>query len=624
MVISVDGKWFVDEKGRKVILRGVNLGGSTKVPYDNGGTHVKTDFSDHADVSFVNRPFPIDEADEHFARLKNWGFNSLRLLTTWEAVEHNGPGNYDTEYIDYFAKVCEIASKHDFYTFIDPHQDVWSRMTGGDGAPGWTFDKIGIDITKLAESDAALTMQHHYPDNYPQMTWAMNHYRFGAATMFTLFFGGNDFAPKCLIEGIPVQEFFQSHFTNSMVELAKPLKDIENVIGFGPMNEPGGGYIGVENLNNPWNSIIIGKAPTPFDTIMAASGFSIDVPFFKQKLLGIRKSGNDILNPKEVNLWKSDCLWKKEGVWEENKDGIPVLLRPDHFTQGKENNIHFFRDYLKPFSVAFTEKIRSIMPNAIIFLEGQPIEGEGIIWGKDDPVNIVNGGHWYDIATLVTKKFRSWVTLDIKRNKLVFRQKNVRKAFLTQLQTGLNNSKSIHNGIPSLIGEFGIPYDLDKKNAYRSGDYSKHVEALTLYYDLIDELMLNSSQWNYTSDNSNEWGDLWNLEDLSIFSRDQQHDPEDVNSGGRAIEGFCRPYPMKITGEPVNFSFDKKKGVFIFTYINDPKIDGDTIIYVPNIQFSNNYDYELSNGTARKEGQALLIKSKFEGEISLEIKKKLM
>jgi len=32
MTIKTDGIWFKDEHGRTLILRGVNLGGSTKVP----------------------------------------------------------------------------------------------------------------------------------------------------------------------------------------------------------------------------------------------------------------------------------------------------------------------------------------------------------------------------------------------------------------------------------------------------------------------------------------------------------------------------------------------------------------------------------------------------------------
>jgi len=36
------------------------------------------------------------------------------------------------------------------------HQDVWSRVTGGDGHPLWLFDKVGLDYTKFDVADAAI------------------------------------------------------------------------------------------------------------------------------------------------------------------------------------------------------------------------------------------------------------------------------------------------------------------------------------------------------------------------------------------------------------------------------------------------------------------------------------
>lgn len=59
MLVTIENEWFVDEKGRRVLLRGVNLGGSSKVPSKpNGATHIHTDFTSR-DVSFVGRPFPL-------------------------------------------------------------------------------------------------------------------------------------------------------------------------------------------------------------------------------------------------------------------------------------------------------------------------------------------------------------------------------------------------------------------------------------------------------------------------------------------------------------------------------------------------------------------------------------
>jgi hypothetical protein len=208
--LHLDRRWFVDEAGRCVILRGINLGGDCKVPYPDGGTNFPSDFSNHRDVSFIGRPFPIEEAGEHFSRLRAWGFNCLRLLTTWEAVEHRGPNQYDTAYLDYFAELCRIAGDFGFYLFVDFHQDVWSRMTGGDGAPGWLFEKIGIDYRRIAKSGSAHVMQELYDfarggrqeDRYPTMSWSQNARRPANGIMWTLFFAGRDFAPGLTIDRV--------------------------------------------------------------------------------------------------------------------------------------------------------------------------------------------------------------------------------------------------------------------------------------------------------------------------------------------------------------------------------------------------------------------------------------
>jgi hypothetical protein len=161
-LIVPKGFWFMDTQGRTMLLRGVNLAGSSKLPLSPDGATWKRDgFYDHRQVSFVGRPFPLDEADEHFSRLRRWGLTFLRFLITWEAIEHSGPGQYDEAYLDYLYAVIKKAGEYDFCLFVDPHQDVWSRFSGGCGAPGWTFERVGMDVTRFHVTGAALTHQEH-------------------------------------------------------------------------------------------------------------------------------------------------------------------------------------------------------------------------------------------------------------------------------------------------------------------------------------------------------------------------------------------------------------------------------------------------------------------------------
>jgi hypothetical protein len=98
-----------------------------------------------------------------------------------------------------------------------------------------------------------------------------------------------------------------------------------------------------------------------------------------------------------------------------------------------------------------------------------------------------------------------------------------------------------------------------------------------------------------------ERGDLWNDENLSIFSRDQQSNPSDINSGVRALAGLVRPYARKMARMPQQMRWDLATRTFEFTRQPDPAIDAPTEIFVPAVQYPEGYGVELSAGTYRQE-----------------------
>lgn len=80
--------------GRTILLRGINLSSSAKTPRGQPGAQLAGFWEggkEERSPSFAGRILELDEADEHLERLHSWGFNCLRIVTTWEAIEHAGP-----------------------------------------------------------------------------------------------------------------------------------------------------------------------------------------------------------------------------------------------------------------------------------------------------------------------------------------------------------------------------------------------------------------------------------------------------------------------------------------------------------------------------------------------------
>lgn len=598
MMIITDGTWFKDEHGRTLLLRGVNLGGSSKVPFEpDGATYRREGFYNHRQVSFVGRPFPVEQADEHFARLREWGLTFLRFLITWEAIEHAGQGHYDEAYLDYLAQVIEKAGEHGFTLYIDPHQDVWSRFSGGDGAPGWTFEAAGLDITKFEQTGAAIRHQIH-GDPFPRMIWPMNAFKLASATMFTLFFGGDDFAPLLRVDGEGIQDFLQRHYMEAIKQVAKRLRSFPHVIGYDVMNEPSAGYIGWADLNDLGRAIRLGACPTPYQSMLLGAGHPQEVDVFGVRLLGLRRIGSQMINRGGEQAWLQGFgdIWRKHGVWDKGPDEKPCLLRPDYFGLIDGRMVDFTQDYYRPFANRFAREIRSVHPRALVFIESEPghkppflspAEAEGVVWAP----------HWYDGFTLTLKKYLSFLAATFPDGRLLLGSKKIRRNFTREIAWLKSGASHFLHGVPTLIGEFGIPYDLDGKKAYRNGDFRDQIRAMDRSFRAMEENLISCTIWNYTADNSNKRGDQWNDEDLSIFSRDQQDDASDLHSGGRALEGVVRPYAARIAGEPLHMSFDIRNKSFEFRFRHDANLAAATEIFLPRYHYPRGVEVTVSDGS---------------------------
>jgi hypothetical protein len=66
---------------------------------------------------------------------------------------------YDQEYLDYLRALLKLLPAYGMRCFVAMHQDVWSRLSGGSGAPGWTLEAVGFDLGDdgrlLEESEGA-------------------------------------------------------------------------------------------------------------------------------------------------------------------------------------------------------------------------------------------------------------------------------------------------------------------------------------------------------------------------------------------------------------------------------------------------------------------------------------
>lgn len=178
----VSNGFLRDAQGRAVIMRGANLSGRHKSsPYFD--FHLQADYDRLWD---------------------QWGFNGVRFLILWDAIEPT-KGGYDSKYLDEVAKRMDWAEKAGILVVLDMHQDLFGVGFGGDGAPRWACD------------------ESKYKAHKPKSPWFLNYSSQPVMDCFDRLYTNAE---------------LRQHFAEAWRRVALRLKGYSNVVGFDVMNEP--------------------------------------------------------------------------------------------------------------------------------------------------------------------------------------------------------------------------------------------------------------------------------------------------------------------------------------------------------------------------------------------------
>jgi len=627
-------------KQQYVQFRGINL------PAKTPRTTISTVGTEKSAISFIDRPFPLIDAPSHFQRLSNYGFNIVRLTVTWEAVMHAGPGIIDHAYLQYLSDLVDVACAYGIYVVIDPHQDVWSRMTGGDGAPEWTLDRVGFNMEGggdfLHKTGVAWLHPLHRGTRYNHVTkgddndgsndeedgimesdaihmgWATNMGRLATATMFTLFFAGDAFATGITIEDvgdkgapdtcteektvpgscstssnhISLQTFLQKYYLQFISIVAETVKDKPNVLGFNTMNEPSNGMVGASDLNSRNFPFPLANPLSFFDGMRLGSGESLLAEQYSKAFL-YQKTVT--LNPDRQMVWKSKehDIWRTIGVYEVNEETQERrLVRPNYFKLEKGKN------FLDEFMVPFYEKVQAVVcaqnERFVVFAEPHvDIMNYAIEKAPEalDASKFAWAPHWYDGLTLTFKQYISWVAINVPAIPPVVTKTMIDKGFARTMSAIKNSGKP---NMYVLLGETGVPMNMSEDDDEEDDDLVNPTMALDRTLRAVERNNLDYTIWNYCHDNSWLEGDRWNGEDLSIRS----------SSGARknrALLSAVRPFVVRIGKnlEIVSQSFDpslhSKRYELTVQLSKDITRDidmsgdvgNDVVVYLPQIHFSN-------------------------------------
>lgn len=537
-----EDNWFKDKYGRYVIFRGINFAQRTKLPpyLPLLRVHVKT-------ASCEELQEEISKRQKDLTLLKDLGFNIVRLLVIWKAIEPSANQKLELlpdgeKYLRLVKKIIDhLYYKLGIYTIIDFHQDIAHENFGGDGFPDWT---IKNDVYYF------LYKMYYYflePEQVKKV-WFVK-YSTNMLVRRTL----KDFWENRVINNIPVR----THFEKTVLQAVTFFSHSNN-----DRRHPG--ILGYELFNEPYQVNSITKRE--FETNH------------------LNRLYSSIIEKMKIVDSKSFIFIEPRADW----NLFPVI------------DIEKLFNWVNKMKLKLKMKKISSLIEEFDFKSKLEIKIKTYLSENEDLLNLLKergvfSFHYYDpkillLGSLLEKAFVDTKSKDREWTEL-FNEMN-RVAVSTRCIPFITEFGASHDWKIKLDQESEEVYKIDQSSEVVYNNDNKFVRAyIDLQYRQIERLLLNSTYWVYDLYNTEEGNDNWNLENFSILGPNRKLRHEKI---------IARPYPMRSSAKPELLFFDLKSKLCTIM-LNGKSVDEPTLIFIPSkIQY--NSKFQVFATIANKDG----------------------
>lgn len=458
--LAKKGSWFIidnssndksqNKDGRYVLFRGVNFASRSKLP-----PYIPLTPLDKKTISLSELKKEIESSTVHLDLLKESGFNIVRLLVSWKALEpepNNDLENLMPQGIEYLSLLKEIIKElysRGIMILLDFHQDIAHEILGGDGFPDWA---LAIDKeTPLPEIPVT--------DNKRWQTY----YQLNKLVKKTL------------------QSFYLNKLTNENADLKDyPVRThLEKTIG-----QTIRFFKALKNEDEKCFSAIIGVDPFNEPHPVGLDKISFESELLKVYYFNVNK---------EIRIYDDKIFLFMQPRVDWNVFSSEAVDEPG--TIEKKLSKFDLRRFLKiggmsliktPFDKNVTQRSLMELPKTIT-----------TYLPKNLPSEITDRGvfsfHFYDTRSIING------ILKIPDN--ISSYKHEWPNLFKQLVQAADDRDLI-----PFLTEFGGTHDSERVREY-----------IDISYEQLESVLLNSTYWNYDLYNTQDKNDNWNLENFSIL-----------------------------------------------------------------------------------------------------------